>query len=105
MSELFDSLVKSLNEAIEYEKGNNTNTKRRIVKIVPIPDFTSNEIKKIRETLNLSQASFAEFLGVTKKAVEAWEAGTNKPSTPTRRTLQIMLNDTSLLDKYIKSAV
>ena len=74
MSELFDSLVKSLNEAIDYEKGNKTNAKRRIVTIVPIPDFNANEIKKIRESLNLSQASFAEFLGVTKscRSMGSW---------------------------------
>ena len=42
--------------------------------------LTSDEIKKIRQDVKLTQAGLADMLGMTVKAVEAWEAGRNTPS-------------------------
>lgn len=48
----------------------------------------------------MSQSSFAGYLGVTKKTVEAWEAGTNHPSGAASRILSMMEMDRELVEKY-----
>ena len=37
--------------------------------------YTSEEVKSIRESLQISQAVFAEFLGMSLGAVRDWEQG------------------------------
>ncbi|WP_282432928.1 helix-turn-helix domain-containing protein [Pelotomaculum propionicicum] len=39
----------------------------------------------MRTKLDLSQSAFANIIGVSKKAVEAWEAGVNIPQGPAQR--------------------
>jgi len=39
-----------------------------------------NEVKELREKLNLSQQSFAEKLGVGMASVSRWERGASRPS-------------------------
>lgn len=43
-------------------------------------DYDPKLVKETREVLNLSQALFAQFLGVSAKTVQAWEQGDNVPS-------------------------
>lgn len=38
------------------------------------------EIKSIREKMDLSQAEFAELLGVSKRTLQEWEQGRCKPT-------------------------
>lgn len=38
------------------------------------------EIKAIRENMDLSQAGFAELLGVSKRTLQEWEQGRCKPT-------------------------
>lgn len=45
---------------------------------VPIP--TADEIKKIREKLQLTQAEAAERVGVSQSVWSAWERGHRTPS-------------------------
>ena len=37
--------------------------------------YTGEDVKKVRDTLGLSQVLFARFLGTSVKAVQAWERG------------------------------
>jgi putative transcriptional regulator len=45
-------------------------------------------VKAARELLGLSQALFAQFLGVSVKSVSAWEQGTKTPSDMACRFLE-----------------
>jgi len=45
-------------------------------------------IKELREVLNLTQPAFAEKIGVTKRAVQEWEAGRRSPSEPVLRQIE-----------------
>ena len=38
----------------------------------------------------MSQRVFADYIGVSNKTVEAWEAGTNQPSGSASRILNMM---------------
>lgn len=42
--------------------------------------YTPKLVKETRGVLGLSQALFAQFLGVSRKAVSAWEQGINTPN-------------------------
>jgi len=42
--------------------------------------YTGEDVKKVRASLDLSQALFARFLGVSVKTVRAWESGHGKLS-------------------------
>ncbi len=96
---VYESIMQGLNEAVEYEKGN---LKAKVVKctVNPVPDFDSNEIKEVRNSLNMTQSTFAAVMGVSIKTVEAWEAGTNKPIGTARRMLSMLQKDNTLPMKF-----
>ena len=89
---VFDEIRTGLLQAIEYEKGNlHANT--TVLSISPIEGFSPEEIKQIRKKSGLTQAFFADFLGVSVKTVEAWESGRNKPSGAACRLLALTKKD------------
>lgn len=92
---LFESLKASLNEAIEHAEGKREVRTRKIT-IKPVPTFTAQEVKEIRKKVGMTQMLFAEMLGVSKKTVEAWEAGTNVPNGSAMRLLQLFAENPAL---------
>ena len=95
---VYESILKGLNEAVEFETGKG---KARTVKCVvnSAPEYDADQIKEARLLLGMTQVTFAEVMGVSKKTVEAWEAGTNKPAGTARRFLSVIQADPSLLVK------
>ncbi len=86
---LFDSLKTSLNKALEHTEGKREVRSRKL-SIKPIPKYTSEDIKEIRKKVELTQLLFAQMLDVSKKTVEAWEAGSNVPNGSAMRLLQLL---------------
>ncbi|WP_342528189.1 helix-turn-helix domain-containing protein [Chryseomicrobium sp. FSL W7-1435] len=86
---LFESLKTSLNEAIDHADGKH-NARTRKITIKPLPTFSPQDIKEIRKKVEMTQLLFAQTLGVSKKTVEAWEAGTNVPNGSAMRLLQLL---------------
>lgn len=97
-NEAFSSIITGLNQALDYEKGKLPSVKRKKVTISPLQEYKGEKIRAIRNTLNLSQMIFAEAIGVSKKTVEAWESGRNKPQGPALRMLQILEEDNHFLE-------
>lgn len=56
----------------------------------PLPNYTGQQIRKIRERENVSQPIFAHYLAVSKNLVSDWERGIKKPAGPTKRLLSIV---------------
>ena len=98
---VFNSIVEGLQEAIDFEKGIDNGARRKIIKIKPLPQYEAKEIKSIRNGLKLSQASFAELMGVSIKTVEAWESGRNVPQGPALRMLELLKDEEELVNKYV----
>ena len=90
MSKLFEDMMSSLNEIMAYENGENTDVVVHKVTIQEVKSFSASEIKQIRTNANMTQSTFAACIGVTKKAVEAWEGGRSKPDGAARRTLGLL---------------
>ena len=102
MSKLFDDLKESIADMAkhvrdEHVEGITLNT----VSIKPVPEATGKDIRKIRDQLGMSQGALAAILGVSKKTVEAWEAGTNLPGKPVMRLIQLLAARNDLLDELV----
>ena len=86
MSEFYDSIMRGLHEAVEDAKGKRK-LPRRTVCVIPVKEYTAEEVKNIRHQTGMSQQLFAEYMGVSDKTVEAWESGRNHPSGSASRIL------------------
>jgi putative transcriptional regulator len=95
--ELGALLIEGLQQAIAYERGELTN-----VRVVTVEQVTARKahvelppwyapflIREVRQKLAVSQAIFAQMLGVSLSSVRAWEQGRREPDGPARRLLQI----------------
>ncbi|MBQ3798393.1 MAG: helix-turn-helix domain-containing protein [Butyrivibrio sp.] len=89
MSSLFDDLRDGVQEAIDFERGNGK-AKTTIFLIAPVTKYSNEEIKSIRNKAGMTQAVFANYMGVSKKTVEAWELGRTHPTGPAYRLLAIL---------------
>lgn len=85
----FDQLIGGVNEVIAHIEGKQTLRKT----VIGVPDeppvYTAEEVRKVRETLQLSQGLFAKVLNVSVNTVRKWEQNERHPSGPSARLLQI----------------
>jgi len=56
----------------------------------PCPQFTAQDVVRIRTKNRASQNVFAAFLNVGKTTVAAWEQGTKKPSGAASKLLDLV---------------
>lgn len=70
------------------------------LKLVPMVD----EIIALRSTLNLSQAEFAELLGVSRHTVQSWELKRNPPSLASTKTLNMLKSHPDILLPLLRAA-
>lgn len=57
-------------------------------------------LRSLRMSLGMSQLLFANYLGVTKKAIEKWEQGANKINPPTIRLLFLIDKNPEILENF-----
>jgi putative transcriptional regulator len=85
----FDQLIGGVNEVIAHLEGKQTLRKFAIAIPDAPPAYTAEEVRKVREALQLSQALFAKVLNVSVNSVRKWEQDERHPSGPSARLLQI----------------
>ncbi|MCD8068650.1 MAG: helix-turn-helix domain-containing protein [Lachnospiraceae bacterium] len=100
MSGTYDSIMAGLNEALEDARSKEKKLPRRVVAVVPVKEYKAEEVKRIRNSTGMSQKTFARYLGVSDKTVEAWEAGINHPSGAASRLLNMMEMDENLTREF-----
>lgn len=100
MKSVYDSILTGLSEALEDAESKEKKLKRRTVSIMPIKEYDAQEVQNIRKKTGLSQKLFAGYMGVSTKTVEAWEAGTNRPSGAASRILNMLEIDAELTVKF-----
>lgn len=101
MSALFEDLREGLQEAIDYERGKGT-AKRTTYVIDPVKRYSNVDIKKIRNRAGMTQAVFADYLGVSPKTIEAWELGRTHPTGPANRLLDILAQNKQDILPFVK---
>ena len=84
-----DLAFQGLQEAIDFEKGNGS-AKTVTFVIEPVKKYSNEDIKQIRKKSGMTQAVFANYMGVSSKTVEAWELGRTHPTGPAYRLLHIL---------------
>lgn len=57
--------------------------------LTPVEDFTSEDIRQLRERDHVSQSVFAQYLNVNKSLVSQWERGEKRPSGPSLKLLAL----------------
>ncbi|HSW01005.1 MAG TPA: NadS family protein [Sedimentisphaerales bacterium] len=84
-SELFKDLSDSIKEAGRIRRG----------KVKPSRVFTyrSTDIRRLRESVDVSQAQFARMIGVSKGTLQNWEQGRRHPRGPAKALLRIFEKD------------
>jgi putative transcriptional regulator len=94
------ALTHSLKQALDFENGEKTQA-RIAVREIETPIYKGTDVRSIRNNLRLSQNGLALALGVSKRTVEAWEAGKNNPSNTTNKLLYLIEKRRELLDLLI----
>jgi putative transcriptional regulator len=78
----------SLEQALQHARGARHDLRTTVLPAPPKP-MKKQEIVKLRQQLNLSQAVFASVLNVSVKTVQAWEQGLRQPSDAALKLLTI----------------
>jgi putative transcriptional regulator len=85
-----DDIMHSLRELAKAIEDRVPLEDRFTVRTVSIPEpgkYSPAAVKKLRGKLGMSQAAFAELLGVSRVWVQGWERGVRHPSPLARRLL------------------
>ena len=77
----FEELLDSVREAGRIQRGE-TQPSRRFVR-------DNRDVRHVRETLGISQGTFARLIGVSVNTVQNWEQGRRTPTGPARVLLYI----------------
>lgn len=79
MSTLYEELMEGMEAAEQYLQGKITLKTVTVEKHDPVV-ITPEEIRAIREQLNLSQAVFAQKLRMSVRTYQGWEQGKTRPN-------------------------
>ncbi len=96
MSEVYDSLMEGLNEALAFARGEQTGA---IVHQVQVPEV---DVAAIRASTGLSQSAFARSIGVAKGTLLNWEHGRRRPTGPTQVLLAMIARKPSLVRELLQ---
>jgi len=80
-NELFNELLESVKQGGKILRGNLSPSRKF--------DFSSPDVKAIRDKYGLSQIKFAQLLGISPATLRNWEQGRRKPEGPARILLFI----------------
>ena len=95
MSTAFSMLSAALDEAIEDAERDGAKLQREhlSIEIQPLPVYSPERIKTIRQKTGVTQRTFATYFGVSCRTVDGWETGRNHPSGPSSRLLHLLENN------------
>ncbi|MGH9583499.1 MAG: helix-turn-helix domain-containing protein, partial [Bryobacteraceae bacterium] len=94
-SEAGASVIRGLNEAISWAKGEPIDAKQHTVH-VPIVDP-----KEIRRSMRLSQAEFALKYGFSLATVRNWEQGRRTPELPAKILLAVIAKHPEIVEEVL----
>lgn len=98
MSTLKD-IENSLNEVIEFKKGNRENF--RVTSVIP----KTIDVISLRTSLNLSQDKFADKYGFSVGTLRNWEQGRRQPDGAARTLLLLIENNSKMVDDILDSFI
>jgi putative transcriptional regulator len=99
-----DSIKSAIGETVQDLVNSDVNvsfTKRELDSLgvtVPKIQLTPEQIKNIRQEMNLSQTVFSKLLNVSASSIRQWEQGKRKPSGSTKVLLELLKRSPNILD-------
>ena len=102
MTSLFDDLKQGLQEAIDFANGDGPARVTTYI-IEPVKELDREEIKALRNSANMTQSVFADYMGVSVKTVEAWERGRTHPTGPAYRLMSILSDNQNAVLPFVKT--
>lgn len=96
MSEVYDSVMNGLNEALAFARGGKTGA---VVHHVEVPAV---DVAAIRASTGLSQGAFARSIGVGKGTLLNWEHGRRRPTGPAQVLLAMIAKKPSLVSELLR---
>jgi putative transcriptional regulator len=91
--QMFEELLGSVREAGAILRGQQEPSRRIVIR--------SSRVRAIRERTSLSQAEFAQLIGVSPKTLQNWEQDRRRPAGPAAALLRIIEHDPALAVKAI----
>jgi putative transcriptional regulator len=91
-----DDILHGLRELVDTIKSGRRMEDRFKVRVVEIPQpttHTAKTVKAIRQSMGVSQAAFAELVGVSTVLAQSWEQGVRAPSSLAARLLDTIAVD------------
>ncbi|MDR2195767.1 MAG: hypothetical protein LBE50_04090 [Gallionellaceae bacterium] len=76
---LFNELMQGFAD-LEAEREGKITLRRQVVTLEVVADVTADELRALRERLNLSRPVFANYLRTNPRTLENWEQGRAKPN-------------------------
>jgi len=70
--------LQEFKQSLERKDLGNLTIRTIVLDLEPTP-YSPELVKETRKLMGVSQALFAQFLGVSKATVSSWEQGDNKP--------------------------
>lgn len=92
-SAVADEMIAGMQSLIDDLKSGKGITVRELAIVDPVPEMTPADVLAVRQSLNLSQPLFADFIGSSTSAVRAWERGAKVPTPMARRFLDAIRSD------------
>lgn len=103
MNTLFEDLQEGLQQAIDFANGKGS-ARTRTFTIVPVTEYSKEQIRDIRIKAHMTQHVFASFLGVSVKTVEAWEGGRTHPTGPAYRLMHLLATNQTQYLPFLSEA-
>lgn len=95
--ELFEELKASIREAGQIRRGERKASREYIYSPAVVRrlrnTFKAEQVAKTRERMKLSQAEFADMMGIPKSTLQNWEQGRRKPEGPALALLRVALRN------------
>lgn len=85
MTDLGESIISALQEAVAYGRGEDVDAR---VTQIAVPDRI--DVQAVRQTLKMSQADFAEQFGFSLSSIRNWEQGRRRPGRKDRVLLTLI---------------
>ena len=85
----FDLLLESMREGGEILRGERKPSRQFVVE-------NKEDVQRVRQTFNLSQDTFAKFMGVSVGTLRNWEQGRRHPTGAARVLLRIAIRQPKL---------
>lgn len=92
------SIIKGLEQAIAWSRGENNNVR---VTLVHVPNV---DVREVRTRMGLSQAQFATKFGFPPATLRNWEQGRSRPDAPTRVLLAVIAKHPKAVEDVLRKA-